>query len=91
MDAIKDKSSKERVNLLSEIIDIVQIKNKQKRDVALEFIMDNFHKIERFVNLEERKSVKDDYSRADKEESSELLNILAKDAEAKDLMLIEHL
>jgi len=41
-DAIKDKGSKEKIDLLCKIIDTLQNKNKQKRDVALQMIMDNF-------------------------------------------------
>ena len=40
-DAIKEKTSMEKVNLLCKIIDTIQTKNKQKRDVALQMIMDN--------------------------------------------------
>ena len=40
-DAIKEETSTEKVDLLCKIIDIIQTKNKQKRDVALQIIMDN--------------------------------------------------
>ena len=49
------------------IIDTVQTKNKQKRDVALQMIMDNFK-----LSQEEQKENHDRYSKGDKEESEEL-------------------
>ena len=70
--------------MLCKIIDTVQTKNKQKRDVALQMIMDNLKFTE-----EQQKSNKDQYSKGDREESEELSKILAGGAENKDELLIE--
>ena len=83
IDSIKKKSSHQKVDLLCKIIDIVQTKNKQKRDIALQMIMDN-HK----MSEETQKSNRDHFSKQDKEKSEELLKILAGDVENKDEQLI---
>jgi hypothetical protein len=83
-DAIKEISSQEKVDLLCKIISTVKTKNKQKRDVALQMIMDNLK-----LSEEQQKSNKDQYSKGDREESEELSKILADDAENKDELLIE--
>jgi hypothetical protein len=70
--------------LLCKIIDTVQTKNKQKRDVALQMIKDNLK-----MSEEEQKSKLDKYSKEDREESEELSKILTEDAENKDELLIE--
>ena len=70
--------------MLCKIIDTVQTKNKQKRDVALQMIKDNLK-----MSEEEQKSNHEKYSKKDREESEVLSKILAKDVENKDELLIK--
>ena len=62
MDTMKEKSSQEKVDLLCKMIDIVQTKNKQKRDFAIQIITDNFKASE-----EIKKSNHDQFSNEDKD------------------------
>ena len=85
INAIKDKSSREKVNLLCKIIDNFQTKTKQKRDIALQMIMDNFK-----ISEERKKANRERYYNEDKEASEELSTILAGNPENKEELLIQY-
>ena len=85
INAIKDKSSQEKVELLCKIIDNFQTKTKQKRDIALQMIMDNFK-----ISEERKKANRERYFNEDKEASEELSTILAKNQENKEELLIQY-
>ena len=84
MDDIKSKSSREKVDLLCKVIDIIQTKNKRKIGTALQMIMDN-----QKVSEEKQKLQHDYYSKVDKIQSESLSQILSGDQENKDQLLIQ--